>query len=78
MQELCVAALAGNAPEAAAIQRRLLPLHQALFVEPSPAPAKWALARLGRCGAGLRLPIKPLSPAGQAVGEQALRETGLL
>src|SRR5512141_1735102 len=75
MQELCVAALAGNAREAAAIQRRLLPLHQALFVEPSPAPAKWALARLGRCGAGLRLPITPLSPAGQAVVEQALRET---
>ena len=26
-------------------------LHQALFVEPSPAPTKWALAQLGRCGA---------------------------
>jgi len=78
MQDLCVAALAGQAREAAAIQRRLLPLHRALFVEPSPSATKWAMARLGRCGAGLRLPITPLSPAAQAVVEQALRETGLL
>ena len=78
MQELCVAALAGQAREAAAIQRRLLPLHQALFVEPSPSATKWAMARLGRCGAGLRLPITPLSPAAQAVVERALREAGLL
>ena len=43
MHELCVAALAGNAREAARLQLQLLPLHQALFVEPSPAPTKWAL-----------------------------------
>ena len=43
-----------------------LPLHTQLFVEPSPAPTKWALSRLGRCGAALRLPITPLTPAGQA------------
>jgi 4-hydroxy-tetrahydrodipicolinate synthase len=78
MQDLCVAALAGRAHEAAALQRRLLPLHRALFVEPSPSATKWALARLGRCGAGLRLPITPLTPAGQTVVEQALREAGLL
>ena len=76
MHELCVAAIAGNAREAAEIQLQLLPLHQALFVEPSPAPAKWALARLGRCGARLRLPMMPLSDAGQAMVEQALREAG--
>ncbi len=78
MQRLCAAATAGNAREAAAIQLRLLPLHQALFVEPSPAATKWALARLGRCGAALRLPITPLSSAGQAVVEAALREAEML
>jgi len=78
MQDLCVAALAGDARKAAEIQLRLLPLHRALFVEPSPSATKWALARLGRCGAALRLPITPLSAGGQAVVEQALRETGLL
>jgi 4-hydroxy-tetrahydrodipicolinate synthase len=77
MQALCIAALAGNGREAARIQLGLLPLHKALFVEPSPAPTKWALNRLGRCGLGVRLPITPLSAAGQAVVDAALREAGL-
>ena len=34
-----------RARAAARLQLQLLPLHQALFVEPSPAPTKWALAR---------------------------------
>ncbi len=78
MQALCTAAIAGDAREASRIHLNLLSLHKALFVEPSPAPTKWALSRLGRCGAGLRLPITPLSAAGQATVEAALREAGLL
>ncbi|MDQ2928277.1 MAG: 4-hydroxy-tetrahydrodipicolinate synthase [Caldimonas sp.] len=77
MQALCAAALAGNAREAARLQLSLLSLHKALFVEPSPAPTKWALSRLGRCGATVRLPITPLSEGGQAAVEAALREAGL-
>jgi 4-hydroxy-tetrahydrodipicolinate synthase len=56
----------------------LLPVHRQLFCEPSPAPTKWAMARLGLCGAALRLPMVPLSAAGQAQVEQALREAGLV
>ena len=78
MHALCAAAMAGNAKEAAALHLRLLPLHEHLFIEPSPAPTKWAMARLGLCGAALRLPITPLTPAAQAVVEQALRESRLL
>ena len=78
MHELCLAAMAGNAREAAAIHMKLLPLHTHLFIEPSPAPTKWAMARLGLCGAALRLPITSLTPAGQATVEQALRDAGLL
>jgi 4-hydroxy-tetrahydrodipicolinate synthase len=77
MRELCDAALAGDARRAAAVHLKLLALHQALFVEPSPTATKWALARLGRCGAALRLPITPLSAAGQAVVERALRDAGI-
>jgi 4-hydroxy-tetrahydrodipicolinate synthase len=40
---------AGRLDEALAFQRRLLPLHKALFCETSPAPAKHALSRLGLC-----------------------------
>ena len=77
MQALCAAALAGHAREAARLQLQLLPLHKALFVEPSPAATKWALEQLGRCGPGIRLPIVPLSSAGQAVVLAAMRESGL-
>jgi 4-hydroxy-tetrahydrodipicolinate synthase len=78
MHELCVAALAGRAKEAAAIHLRLLPLHTHLFIEPSPAPTKWAMGKLGLCGTALRLPITPLSAPSQAVVGQALRDAGLL
>lgn len=78
MHDLCMAAIAGKAKEAAEIHLKLLPLHKNLFVESSPTPTKWALSRLGRCGATVRLPILPLTPAGQSAVEQALRESGLL
>ena len=78
MHELCVAAMAGRAREAAAIHLKLMPLHTHLFFESSPAPTKWAMAKLGLCGPTLRLPITPLTPAGQAVVGQALLDAGLL
>jgi 4-hydroxy-tetrahydrodipicolinate synthase len=77
MQALCTAALAGNAREATRLHLQLLALHLALFVEPSPAPTKWALQRLGRCGAAVRLPITPLGEAGQAAVTAAMGEAGL-
>ncbi|MDE2454500.1 MAG: dihydrodipicolinate synthase family protein, partial [Burkholderiales bacterium] len=78
MHELCMAAIEGNARRASAIHLQLLPLHRQLFCEPSPAPTKWALARLGRVANHLRLPLVPLTPAGEATVEQALRAAGLL
>jgi 4-hydroxy-tetrahydrodipicolinate synthase len=78
MHALCVAAMSGRAREAATLQFKLLALHKNLFVEPSPAPTKWAMARLGLCGAALRLPITPLTAASQPLVEGALREAELL
>ena len=78
MHELCVAAIAGDARRATEIHMRLLALHKQLFVEPNPIPVKWALARLGRCGGALRLPLVPLSDGAQPQVEQALRDGGLL
>ncbi len=78
MHELCMAAIEGDARRAAALHLRLLPLHRQLFCEPSPAPVKWAMSRLGLCGPQLRLPIVPLTAAGQALVGQALRDSGLL
>ena len=78
MAELCQAAIAGDATRAREVHLRLLALHRQLFAEPNPIPVKWALARLGRCGPALRLPLVGLSKSQQAPLESALREAGLL
>ncbi len=77
MHELCAAALSGDVHMARALHLRLLPLHKQLFCESSPAPTKWALSQLGRCAPALRLPLLPLTAAGQARVGQALRDAGL-
>ncbi|MFZ1612587.1 MAG: 4-hydroxy-tetrahydrodipicolinate synthase [Holophaga sp.] len=56
-------ALAGQRTEAAALNARLLPLMDALFLESNPIPLKAALQQLGICGDGLRLPLVPASEA---------------
>ena len=78
MHELCVAAVAGDAKRAMAIQFQLMPLHKHLFVEANPIPVKWAMARMGLCGGALRLPMTRLSPAYEATVEAALRASGVL
>ncbi|WKB52611.1 4-hydroxy-tetrahydrodipicolinate synthase [Eleftheria terrae] len=78
MHELCMAAIAGDAKRAAALHLKLLSLHKLLFVEANPIPVKWALARLGKAGAALRLPLVPFSAAHHAAMEAALREAELL
>ena len=78
MHELCVAAIAGDVATAMAIQRQLLPLHKALFVESNPIPVKWAVARMGLAGGALRLPLTPLSAPAQAVLEPVLRAASLI
>ena len=78
MHELCMAAIGGNLALANDIQRRLLPLHKALFVEANPIPVKWAVARMGKCRGALRLPMTPLTPANQPVLEAALSSLALI
>ncbi len=78
MHELCIAAIEGDVRRATAIHMRLLPLHKQLFCEPSPAPAKWAMSQLGLCSPSVRLPIVPLTDAGQATVRQALLDSQML
>ena len=78
MHELCVAAIAGNVQRAMEIQFQLLPVHKALFVESNPIPVKWAVARMGRCGHALRLPLTQLTPANQPALERVMQATGLI
>lgn len=77
MAELCEWAMAGRAKEVAQRNRELLPLHRAMFCEANPIPVKWALTRMGKMPAGIRLPLVPLSSSAQPMVESALKSLGL-
>ncbi len=61
MAQFCAAYLDGDRQTAADLDARLQPIHEILFVEPSPTATKWALCDLGRIEGGIRLPLLPLS-----------------
>lgn len=61
VSEMCELALAGDAAAAQAINERLMPLNEALFIESNPIPVKWAVARLGLMSDGIRLPLTQLA-----------------
>lgn len=78
MAELCALAAQGQYAQARVLNQRLMPLHQALFVEANPVPVKWACHRLGMIASPtLRLPLTPLSAAGQQRVEHALIQANL-
>ena len=53
-QNLC---LEGNFDEALKIHKKLEPMHNALFIETSPAPVKYVLSKMGLIEDELRLPL---------------------
>ena len=61
MHQMCVAAMAGNVKTACEINAKLFALHQKLFVEANPIPAKWVLQQMGLIKTGIRLPMVNLS-----------------
>lgn len=77
MSQMCAAALRGDAAAARAINEKLMPMHQKLFVESNPIPVKWAVAQLGKMSNGIRLPLTPLSEDAQAIVREAMRAAGL-
>lgn len=67
----------GDVKTAMAIQQSLLPLHDAMFSETSPAPVKYALSLLGFGANHVRLPLVSASaPAAHAV-KTAMQQLGL-
>jgi 4-hydroxy-tetrahydrodipicolinate synthase len=78
MHEMCKLARAGKEKEARAINDRLMPLHQDLFVEANPIPVKWALKEMDLIKGGIRLPLTPLSVPHQATVRAALRTAGAI
>lgn len=61
LSELCRLAQEGNEVEAKGLQEKLMPLHNALFLEANPIPIKYALAITQRIKGHIRLPLTELS-----------------
>jgi 4-hydroxy-tetrahydrodipicolinate synthase len=72
------ACLKGDYATALTLQDKLLPLHQNLFIETNPAPAKYALSLLGKCQDTVRLPMVPLSEKSKAAVRDAMVHAGLI
>ncbi len=68
----------GDLKRFAALRDRLMPLHDALFVETSPAPVKYAASLLGRSSPDVRLPLVAATPAAQARVRKAMEQVGLI
>ena len=72
---LCQALLFAKARD---YQDRLMPLHDALFCETSPAPVKYAVSLLGRGSEEVRLPLAEASEAARAQVKKAMQGAGII
>jgi len=68
----------GRLNEAMALQNRLVPLHDAMFVESNPAPVKYGLSLLGFTHERCRLPLAPLGEASKGRVRAAMSGLGLI
>ena len=77
MHEMCTAAVAGNTDLAVELNDKLMPLHEAMFIESNPIPAKWGVSQQGFIQNSLRLPLVPLSDEAQDHVRAAMITTGV-
>ena len=68
----------GDINTAQEINKKLMPLHDALFCETSPGPLKYAASLLGICSSDARLPIVEIEEDSKLKVKDALKQTGLI
>lgn len=76
--EFQAATLAGDYAKALAYQDKLMPLHEAIFLEPGLVGAKYGLSLLGLCSDDVRLPLVGLTDGTKARIKSAMLHAGLL
>jgi 4-hydroxy-tetrahydrodipicolinate synthase len=72
------ATLRGDYAKALEYQDRLMPLHEAIFIEPGLVGAKYALSLLGLCSEEVRLPLVGLTDGTKARIKAAMKHAGLI
>ena len=68
----------GDISTAQDINKKIMPLHDALFCETSPGPLKYAASLLGICSSEARLPIVEIEEKSKESVKNALIKTGLI
>lgn len=68
----------GDVDAARDLDAKLHGLHRAMFIEPSPAPAKYAASLLGKSSEEVRLPIIPCSEPAKGIIRAAMIAADLL
>lgn len=72
------ATLRGDYAKALEYQDKLMPLHEAIFIEPGLVGAKYALSVLGLCSEEVRLPLVGLTDGTKARIKAAMKHAGLI
>ena len=75
--EMCHKMLDGDVTGAMALQKKYLPLTNALFCEVNPIPVKAAMAAMGFCENVVRLPLVPMEEAHEASLRRKMQDLGL-
>ena len=78
ISKMHIAWKAGDISLCQEINKKLMPLHDALFCETSPGPLKYAASLLGICSQEARLPIVDIDDVSKQNVKKALQSTGLL
>ncbi|MGE4327043.1 MAG: 4-hydroxy-tetrahydrodipicolinate synthase [Pseudodonghicola sp.] len=76
--EFQAATLAGDYKLALDYQDKLMPLHEAIFIEPGLVGAKYALSKLGLCSEEVRSPLTTLEDSTRAAIDAAMKHAGIL
>jgi len=72
------ACLQGAWDTALVLQEKLMPLHDAMFIEPSPAPVKYAGSLIGLCTDEVRLPLVAATDTAREKVRAAMSDVGLI
>ena len=78
MAKFCRAFIDGDDDKVHKLDATLQPIHEALFLETSPIPTKWALNAMGKIDVGIRLPLVELTVPVQAELRKRLETLGVL
>lgn len=78
MANLCNAAIEGDHAACLRFHEQLMPLHQLMFIESNPIPAKWAVSRMGLMSSEIRMPLTLLAKEHHQALEHSMRALKLI